>query len=274
MKTNNEKLISFNKWFGILSMLLIATLGGCLNQKESASSGGVEERTIVSSGTGTTSLNPSVKSWPALGTICANASSSQAEQMVCKLDSILDEVAKSGKTLSDFENDILTWIQEASDLRNQVCQNSQEVTFLLEGTMQVLAARNLVALPFSQTTATPVNMMNPLVRKMIQAVVLETIQMGCSVDKKKMSAIFGANSSPTSGQGSSNGGGSVTPTTPTGSNGGGTLNPTTGGNGPGTAAGLCAILQQRYTSNCQSVYDAANCDLVKQECMRNKCVCN
>jgi hypothetical protein len=269
MKLRNENL-KFKNFSLLMLSILFFVLTGCLENKEAAAPA-VEERTIVSSGgSGSTSQNPVMLSWPALGAICSNPNATQGEKLICELDKILEKVANSGQPLQNFAQDIDNWIDDAIDYRNQVCQSSADVSFLLEGTMQVLAGRKLIALPFNNASVVSANVIHALVRKIIQAVVFDTIQMGCNIDKSKIPSIFGANGAPAAGGGS---GGSVSPIAPAPGpgNGGGAVNPA-----PGPVVGICSSLQQKFKFYCLpgNTFDAANCAQVKQACAQNNCVCN
>lgn len=268
MKTKNSKILGT-----LISGLLLFSITGCLKKDESAGSA-VEERTIISSGgsnSKSTSLNPSVKSWPALPAICSNSSATKAEFLVCELDSILDDVAKSGKTLTDFEKEIATWIHDAADLRNQVCKSSNDVTFLVYGTMQVLAGRNLIKLPFAVSPTAAAAGLHPLVFKIIYIVLIDTLQMGCDIDKSKLQAILAG-----AGAGSAAG-----PVAPGPGTGGGPIvgPPNPGSGGSGSASAICVSVQQRFKFYCDphcslnNSCDPVMCDNVKQVCVQNKCSC-
>ena len=252
----------------VLTSVLFFLLSGCLQNKSSNSS--EEVRSIISSGgSGNSSLNPSLSNWPLLGSICSNTNNTQAEELVCQLDEILEEVAQSGRPLSDFEPEINAWIQKAIDFRNLICHNNvDELSFLLEGTMQVLGARGLVTLPFNNGSVVSHSNIHDLVRKILKMVVFETINLGCNINQQKIPSIFaGNNLNPSPGSGV----GSPSPVNPSPGNGGGTVVP----NPPGSSVSVCSILQLKFTYYCKqaSTFNAVACDDVKQHCLQNSCNC-
>ncbi len=259
----NKTLIT---WIALCCVALMTT--SCLNQK--SDSGQVEEKIIA---TDNASLNPTTQSWAGLDAMCSNPGLSEAEAVVCKLDELLDEVAKSGKPLSDYEREVIDWIQSALEVRNQVCKNEKEITALAVGTMRVLAARGLINLPFAAVSVTASPSYNILVRKIIYAVVVEAVQNGCLINRDELQSVIGFGSS---GAGSVNPvkGGSGSGTTVGG--GGTTVGPTPA---PGTSA-TCYKVEMKHKYACEPYCQVTNscdlnaCDSIKVMCKQYSCACN
>lgn len=270
MKTLKQHLIkkSLITWVALCCVALMTT--SCFYQKKASTSG--EEKVLVEGESKSPSLNPSVKNWSGLAAICGKANNSEAEQLVCKLDDLLDEVAKSGKPLSDFENDIKIWIQAAVDLQDQICKNDKEITFLVIGTMKVLEGRNLISLPFVAATVTVSSSVNFYVRKIIYAAVIKPVQSGCSIDQVQLKKVLDLISNS-----AGNGGGTVAPN-PGAGNGGGTVAPNPGNGNPVNA--VCFQLQSNYKKACKPSCEATNscndnkCQEVTKLCSMNSCQCN
>lgn len=261
-------------WIALSFTALLFT--SCLNQK-SESSSGTEERTIVEDGN-STSLTPSIKSWPALGGICSNSNFTEVEAVVCKLDDLLDEVAKSGKPLSDFENDIKSWVQSAADIRNQVCKNSKDMTFLVVGTLEVLAARNLIKLPVDVSSLKDSSKINFFVKKIVYNLAIESIHMGCEIDKSQLQKYLTSSAItpgiPDAGKVDNGRGGSSGDST-----GGSIVGPPKNGGGSKDLA-VCQRVELRFKAVCKpyctvtNSCDVTSCEGISKYCLQNKCVCN
>lgn len=292
MKLSNLKLF--------LGLIFAFSLWSCIEQKDQTSTG--EERIIIQNSSGAPSLSPSLKSWTGLAGVCSNASLSDAEAVVCKLDELLDEVAKSGKPLSDFQNDFDSWVVSAQDVMSVVCQQKDDITFLVVGTANVLASRGLISLPIAMNSVKGAAGVHPIVQKIIFEVVLLAVKKSCAVDPNKILSVISSN--PAAGGGSNTGGGGSTspgaggpvspnPISPSpinpnpinpGPGAGGGNNPISpapnppGSGNPGSL--VCSSLQLKYQYYCQphcvanNTCDANSCNLAAQACKANNCTCN
>lgn len=258
-------------------------------------------------GNGNPAQNPSGGSgWPPLQAICSDPNATAAEELVCGLDALLEEMESAGKQLSDYNIEFQNWIDLAIDLRSDICQSSPDITFLAVGSLQVLAARNLIILPVNIASILAANSVHATVKRIISEVVDIPLSLSCNINLQELSTIAiiggGSNSGGTTTGGSTTGGAVNAGSTSSGSTSGGstTGSSTTGGvvnagsgsgstsggstnsgtiNG-GTGGSKCDILQDRYELYCEphclanGTCNAGLCNQTNVQCQQMGCSCN